>query len=259
MSRPKVQAPARQYHISGKSVVRIDGRDIYLGKHDSPESIARYAVLISIYHANGMTLPGGFEAGSLDGPASALLGRDLAIAAITNHESKPILVRHVTAMYVEHVKEKYANSPQECYRYAKLCGDLDLTYGNILAADFGPVRLKEFRNYLVSTGLARSYVNRLTNCVIAVFAHAVSGELLDVNVVAGSKRLCRCVLGRRPHRRRMRLNQPTLNMCARPPCSFLRSSSRCSGFRSPLGCVPKKFALCVRVTSIGLERFGFTR
>ena len=76
MSRPKVPAPARQYHISGKSVVWIDGRDIYLGKHDSPESIARYAVLISIYRANGLTLPGGFEAGSLDGPASALLGRD---------------------------------------------------------------------------------------------------------------------------------------------------------------------------------------
>lgn len=189
MSRPKVQAPARQYHISGKSVIRIDGRDIYLGKHDSPESIARYAVLISIYHANGMTLPGGFEAGSLDGPASALLGRDLAIAAITNHESKPILVRHVTATYVEHVKEKYANSLQECYRYVKLCGDLDLKYGNILAADFGPVRLKEFRNYLVSTGLSRAYVNRLTRGVVAIFAHAVSGELLDVSVVARLKTL----------------------------------------------------------------------
>ena len=189
MARPKAQAPARQYHISGKSVVRIDGRDIYLGKHDSPESIARYAVLISIYQANGMTLPEGFEAVSLDGPASTLLGRDLSIAAITNHESKPILVRHVTAVYLEHVKEKYANSPQECRRYVKLCRDLDLQHGNVLASDFGPVRLKEFRNYLVSTGLSRTYVNRLTRCVVAMFAHAVSGELLDVNVVARLKTL----------------------------------------------------------------------
>jgi len=51
MARPKAKAPARQYHISGQSVVRIAGRDIYLGKHDSPESIARYAVLVGIYHS----------------------------------------------------------------------------------------------------------------------------------------------------------------------------------------------------------------
>lgn len=57
MARPKAKAPARSYHISGQSIVRIGGRDFYLGKHDSPESIARFAVLIVTYHQGGLTLP----------------------------------------------------------------------------------------------------------------------------------------------------------------------------------------------------------
>src|SRR6056297_2264685 len=56
MARPKAKAPARRYHISGQSVVTIAGRDFYLGPHDSPESIARYAVLIGIYQRNWLTL-----------------------------------------------------------------------------------------------------------------------------------------------------------------------------------------------------------
>ncbi len=46
MARPKSKAPARRYHLSGQSIVTIGGRDFYLGLHDSPESIARYAVLM---------------------------------------------------------------------------------------------------------------------------------------------------------------------------------------------------------------------
>lgn len=47
MPRPKAKAPARRFHVSGQSVCTIAGKDYYLGKHDSPESLARYAVLIA--------------------------------------------------------------------------------------------------------------------------------------------------------------------------------------------------------------------
>ena len=57
MPRQKAKAPARRYHISGQSIVTLNGRDFYLGPHDSPESIARYAVLIGIYQRNGLSLP----------------------------------------------------------------------------------------------------------------------------------------------------------------------------------------------------------
>ena|GEM_PF-4264268 len=40
------QTPSLRYHLSGQSVVTLDGRDFYLGKHGSAELLVRYAVLI---------------------------------------------------------------------------------------------------------------------------------------------------------------------------------------------------------------------
>ena len=73
MARPKAKAPSLRYHISGQSVVTIDGRDYYLGKHDSPESLARYTVLIADYQAGGLKLPADFDTRSVDDRAAALL------------------------------------------------------------------------------------------------------------------------------------------------------------------------------------------
>ncbi len=57
MARPKSSTPALRPHISGQSVVTIDGRMFYLGPHGSPQSLARYAVLIGMYQAGGLSLP----------------------------------------------------------------------------------------------------------------------------------------------------------------------------------------------------------
>jgi len=83
MARPKAKVPTRQYRISGQSVVRIAGRDFYLGPHDSAESIGRYAVLVGIYQSNGLTLPDDFDAASLDVQAAALLGHPRRHATVT--------------------------------------------------------------------------------------------------------------------------------------------------------------------------------
>ena len=83
MARPKAKAPALSYHISGQSIVRIDSRDFYLGKQDSPESIARYAVLIGIYQAGGMSLPEDFNASTLDERAALVLGQSQAVVSHT--------------------------------------------------------------------------------------------------------------------------------------------------------------------------------
>lgn len=109
MARPKAKAPARRYHISGQSVVTIGGKDFYLGKHDSPESLARYAVLITAYQANGLKVPSDFDVAELDSRASVLLGFE----APTQQAQQPITVRHVTALFREHLTEKYGTFPQQ--------------------------------------------------------------------------------------------------------------------------------------------------
>jgi integrase len=182
-------APARRYHLSGQSVVTIGGRDYYLGPHDSPESIARYAVLISIYQANGLTLPDGFDAASLDVQAATLLGQLSPQVAAADQAKQPKLVRHITAAYREHTAEKYANTPQEKHRNDRLCDQLDAKFGDLPIDEFGPLKLKAFRADRIAEGLARKYVNRLTNCVIGVFSHAVSCEMVDIEKVAQLKTL----------------------------------------------------------------------
>ncbi len=75
MAKTKAKAPACSYHLSGQSVVRIDGQGFYLGEHDSPESIARDAFLIGIYQAGRMKLSDGFDVRSTDVQVEFLLGQ----------------------------------------------------------------------------------------------------------------------------------------------------------------------------------------
>lgn len=181
MARPKAKAPARRYHLSGQSVVTIDGRDFYLGTHDSPEALARYAVLIAAYQAGGLSLPSDFDLRCLD-PQVASMCRPIE-SAPQQQTREPIRVQHVTALFRLHVAEKYANSRKELNRHNKLCDELDAEYAELLVSEFGPVRLKEYRDKLVKRGLARKYVNRIVNCVISVFRYGVSVELVDVATV----------------------------------------------------------------------------
>lgn len=187
MARPKAKAPALRYHISGQSVVTIGGRDIYLGPHNSAESIARYAVLIGDYQSGGLTLPEDFDVATLAERAAML--QDKAVATAPRQADQPILVKHITALFRDHARAKYVNAPVEQKRHERLCDKLDGKFGDCTAEQFGPVKLKTFRDDLVAEGLARKYVNRLVNCVIAIFKHAVSGELIDIAKVQQLKTL----------------------------------------------------------------------
>ena len=189
MARPRSKAPQRTYHISGQSVVRIGLRDYYLGPHDSSESIRRYAALITVYQANGLTLPEDFDASTLDLQAAAMFEQQATEVVACEQEALPITVKHVTACYRDHIAGKYANNPQEHHRHSRLCDQLDAKFGDIEAAEFGPVRLKAFRDDRVAEGLARKYVNRLVNCVILIFRHSVASELIGIAAIDRLKTL----------------------------------------------------------------------
>ncbi|MFG0267423.1 MAG: hypothetical protein ACF8AM_20075 [Rhodopirellula sp. JB055] len=113
MARPKSKAPARRFHVSGQSVCTIGGKDYYLGKHDSPESLARYAVLIATYQAGGLSLPDDFSVHSIEDQALAMVNASHSGLVQSNQSNAPVLVSHVTAFYREHLKEKYAEKNQD--------------------------------------------------------------------------------------------------------------------------------------------------
>ncbi len=173
MARPKAKAPARRYHISGQSVTTIDGKDYYLGKHDSPEAIARYAVLIGIYQSGGLKLPDDFDAEALDSRAAMLLG---TLDAPAQQSEQPIQVKHVTASYRALIAAKY---PDEVYRMNKVLDDIDKHEGDKLASQYGPLALQQQRQRWIDQGNSRGYCNRLTNAVVRMFKNAVSQELVS--------------------------------------------------------------------------------
>jgi integrase len=177
MARPKAKAPTLRHHLSGQSVVTIDGRDFYLGKHDSPESLARYAVLIGIYQSSGLTIPERLSVDDLDAKAGLMLS-PLAVVP-QQQEKEPILVRHVTAAFRERVKVKYASQHSEKARCIQVCDELDKHDGNKLAMSYGPLSLLRQVQRWVDDGKARVYCNRLMRVVQRCFQYAVSQELVD--------------------------------------------------------------------------------
>jgi integrase len=181
MARPKAQAPSRRYHISGQSVCTIDGRDFYLGKHDSPESLARHAALIAIYQAGGLSLPADFDAAELDARAAALL--QVATAAPPTHQAdEPILVRHLAASYREHVKIRYAESSSEHDRLISICDTLTKHDGDRPAEQYGPLALKRQRQRWIESGASRGYINRLVRAVVRMFKYGVAEELVTESI-----------------------------------------------------------------------------
>ena len=159
MARPKAKAPARRYHIRGQSVVTIDGKDFYLGKHDSPEAIARYAVLISTYQQNGCRLPDSFDPDEIKDRAALLLGE-----APQHQDAAPITVAHVTAAYREWATARAkTGSRKEFVRTISLCDELDQHAGRTLADRFGPLALQAQRQRWVNAGISRNYINKQAN------------------------------------------------------------------------------------------------
>ncbi|TWU27924.1 tyrosine-type recombinase/integrase [Novipirellula artificiosorum] len=162
MPRPKVDAPAYRYHISGQARVTLDGRDFFLGEYDSPESKAKYFTLLAEYNANGKTMP---------------------IATPRQLADAPVTVRCITAEFREYIEVKYANNPHHRRTLQNLCMLLEDEYGDVPAAQFGPRKLAELRDLFVASGNNRRYANQQTRSICSIFKHAISRELIDVNIL----------------------------------------------------------------------------
>ena len=181
MSRPRSKVPQLRYHISGQSVVSIDGKDFYLGKHESAESVVKHAVLISAYQSGGLKLPDGFDQETLYLRAKAL--ETMPNELVASHQaSLPILVKHVTASYRVHLKKTYANSKADLARRLGICNDIDNHDGSLQAKAYGPKALQRQRDRWVDSGKSRNYCNTLTNNAVRMFRFAVGEELVDSSV-----------------------------------------------------------------------------
>lgn len=197
MARPRKKIPSYLPHsASGQARVRVNKRDIYLGPYGSPESKQAYARFIAENFANG-------EPASLP----ILAGERLTIAAL--------VVKYDDFARAYYVKNGVPTD--ERYAIKAAVSTLVSLYGNTLADEFSPKRLKAVRQEIINAGrmptykpkatdkqkakkkqeqaeeqkppkpLTRKYVNYRIACIVRMFKWAVEEELVPVAVYQALK------------------------------------------------------------------------
>ena len=143
-------------------------RDFYLGKHDTPESHAAYAEVLTEFRDSG---------GAVDGRPQPL--------KTTPANST------VTSLFVDFWKaEKKRFGVGERDRLKphmytlrsalKACREI---CGDMSAADFGPARLCQVREAMISRGWKRTTVNLGVKTIVAAFRWGVSQERVPADVL----------------------------------------------------------------------------
>lgn len=158
----------RLHKPTGQAVVTPNGKDVYLGRHRSPESQAEYDRLIAEWLANGRTLAPAERAGP---------GADLTISEL-------ILA------YIQHAERYYRKNggpTSELSNVRLSLRPLRQLYGPTPARGFGPLALKAVRQALIDSGICRSEVNRRCRIIVRSFKWAVENELVPPSVHHGLK------------------------------------------------------------------------
>lgn len=169
MSR-MTKVPAYCLHrASGRAVVRVFGRDVYLGQYGSPESHEAYEREITRWRAAKQQ-----AANNRD---------DKVLAAGFNLTINETLARYRTFAEEFYSKDGKPTSELADMKYA--LRPLRILFGETLARDFGPLKLKEVRESMIDAGLSRGVVNRRVNRIRRFFKWAVAEELVPPMVCEG--------------------------------------------------------------------------
>lgn len=166
------QPPSYRHHkASGQALVTLNGCDFYLGPWRSAKSKQKYQRLTSQWLANGGNLP----------------AKQFHTTTIT------VLLaafwRHAKSFYID--ADGKPSTEQKNYRL--LIKRFRKVFGETLICDFGPLKLKAFRQILVGMELARGNINHQINRVRHIFKWGVENEL----VRSGVFEALRCVAGLR--------------------------------------------------------------
>lgn len=173
----------RHHKATGQGYVELNGHRYYLGRYGSADGRQRYDTLINEWLANGRTM----------------------------HTHGQLTVTELIDRFWQHAKIYYRNadgsSSKELQNFRLALRPLQDLYGNSLAAEFGPRKLKAVRQDLVNGGAtkrrnpdmevqggSRMYVNKQIRRVKLMFKWAVAEELIppaiyqSLQAVKGLKR-----------------------------------------------------------------------
>jgi integrase len=158
----------REYKPKNLGVVRIDGRDYYLGKFGSPESYEKYHRLLAERYARG--------------PAGVPASQD------TKPQSEVLTITELCVGYYRHCVNWYVKNGKPTTQITIIKPALKVLrglYGSALAKDFSPLALKACRAEFINQGLSRRECNRRTRLIRQMFKWGCSEELVPPGVFHG--------------------------------------------------------------------------
>lgn len=153
----RTRIPSYRLHTpSGLAVVTPNGRDVYLGKHGTPESTIEYERIIGEYLA---------------------AGRRYA------HAADRMTINELILAYWRHAQTEYQEPTLPSLRSA--LRRLRRTYGGRAVEEFGPLAFQTYRAGMIEEDRSRATVNKAASWIRSMFAWGVSQELVDPSVIHG--------------------------------------------------------------------------
>ena len=174
----KKRIPNYRLHSStGRAVVTLDGRDFYLGKHDTAGSREAYDRTIAEWLANGRRLPN------------------------RTREAASFTVNEVVLAFMKHARQYYRKNGEETSSvsaFAYAFNYLRSLYGSTPAEEFRPPHLKAVRERMIASGLRRKVLNDRVWRIKHLFRWAVAEELVSEGVALRLSNVAGLRKGRRP-------------------------------------------------------------
>ena len=155
----------RHYKPKNLAVVRINGRDMYLGKYGSPESRERYDRLV----------------------AELLLSRQGTLRPITegSTSSDGLLVNHLILAFWQWAEPRYVKDGKptsEIRSFRTALKPVRRLYGSESVVSFGPLALVACRKQLIDQGICRKRINQHVSRIRQMFKWGVARELVPETV-----------------------------------------------------------------------------
>jgi integrase len=150
-------------------------RDVLLGKHGTPESLAEYARVIASWEASGRRLPT---------PSS---------------QRRDVTINELAAAFWEHADKHYrradGTTTSEVNEYRLALRPLRYLFGDLTASEIGPLALKAVRELMIDgyehpkygpqRGLARGVINQRIGRIRRVFKWGIENEMLLPTALLG--------------------------------------------------------------------------
>ena len=148
--------PKPSRHRSGQAVVRLNGRDVYLGKFNSPAAHGEYERVIAEWLAAGRRTP-----------------------------QDEVTVNDLILGFLDHAVAYYKDVGPSSGELGGIKDALKVVkrlYGRTHAATFGPKALKVVRDEMIKAGWCRKYVNHQVDRVRRMFRWATEEEFVPGSV-----------------------------------------------------------------------------